>query len=303
MKNRQQFLGAGSIVFATIIYGFFSILARIVGLNLPIFFQNWTRSVVAIAIIICIIYFTKHTLKRMTVKDFIWVWARSLSGSIAFILYFYCINAMPIGTTYFLFYGASSVAGYLLGKILFNEHMTPTKWTALGIALIGLLLIYSINFNNMPFLYILMAFGSGTATAFWNLAPKKIQTYPEIQFVLLDNLLPFPLYLLLSLLTHETWTIPTLTPVWIASLFYGVLFVITGQLVIYGFNRLEAQIGTILMLGEIPMAILLGFIFYKETLTLTTFIGGALIICAMVIPELNLKKNIFVHFISKDSHT
>jgi drug/metabolite transporter (DMT)-like permease len=293
MNNRQQLLGAGSIVFATVIYGFFSILARFIGFNLPIFFQNWTREIVASAILLALLFVTKQTLKHMTTRDFLWVLARAVAGSTAYLLYFYCINTMPIGTTYFLFYGGSSIIGYLLGKLLFNEHMTVTKWVAMCIAICGLLLVYSINFQHTSILYILMALGAGAGTAFWNIAPKKIQIYPTIQLVFLDNLLPIPFYLLLSLITREPWSMPTLTPVWIASLFYGVLFVITGQLVIYGFNRLEAQIGTILMLGEIPLAILLGFLFYKETITPTTLIGGMLIIVAMIIPELHIQmKNV-----------
>jgi drug/metabolite transporter, DME family len=289
MRNNQQLLGAGSILLSTILYGFFVVLSRIVGFNLPIFFQNWTRELVATIILVGIIYFSKQSLKRMTVRDFFWIWARALAGSAAFLMYFYCVNAMPVGTTYFLFYGASSLVGFILGSVLFNEKMTPTKWIAMLFAFLGLLLVYSISFRSMPILYILMALGSGTTTAFWEVVPKKVQTYPTTQFVLLDNLLPIPLYILLSLITHETWTMPAVTLVWAANIFYGILFVLTGQLVVYGFRRLEAQIGSILMLGEIPAAILFGYIFYKETVSPTTLLGGICIIAAVVIPELNMR--------------
>jgi drug/metabolite transporter (DMT)-like permease len=288
MEKRQQLLGAGSILLSTVLYGLFGILARVVGYTIPIFIQGWTRELVASVIIISLIVVTKQKMMRMTKRDFLWTLYRSIMGTIAFLLFFFCVNAMPIGTTYFMFYGSSTVIAYILGKVLFNEHLTQTKILSMVLALLGLLFVYSINFQSLPLLYLLMAFGSGAATAFWDVAPKKLHTFPTIQLVLLDNILPIPLYIFLSLATHETWTSPAFTPVWMASIAYGCLFAVTGQLVVFGFKRLEAQIGSILALGEIPMAILFAFLFFKETITPMTMLGGILIIIALIIPELNM---------------
>jgi len=193
---------------------------------------------------------------------------------------------MQIGTTYFLFYGGSTVVGYMLGKLLFNERMNIIKWISMILATMGLFLIYTINFTNTSILLVLIALGSGATTAFWNVSIKKINTVPSIQLTFLDNALTIPLYIVLSIITKEILTAPAWNTVWIASFGYGLLFVMTGQLIIYGFNRLEAQIGSIIMLAEVPIAILLGFLVYKETITLSTTIGGLFILSAILIPEI-----------------
>jgi len=70
----------------------------------------------------------------------------------------------------------------------------------------------------------------------------------------------------------------------------GSIFIITGQLIIYGFRHLEAQVGSIVMLMEIVFGLFLGFMLYDEVLSVTSLIGGALIIVAVVLPEFNYKK-------------
>jgi len=288
MSKNQKLLGSFSILAATGIYGFFSILARIIGYELPIFFQNWTREIVASVILFLIIIATKTPWKKMKLKEFLWVWLRSMMGSIAFLMFFLSVNQMPIGTTYFLFYGGSTIIGYLLGHFLFYERMTTQKWFSIFFAMIGLGTIYSLHFTNVPLYLIAMALGAGGATAFWNVAMKKLNHFSSLQLTFLDNFLPIFFYVALSLITHETWSVPTLSPVWIASLGYGALFVITGQLVIFGFQRVDAQIGSIFMLAEVPIAILLGYLFYQETITTATLIGGLCIGIAILVPELSL---------------
>jgi drug/metabolite transporter (DMT)-like permease len=288
MKIHQQLFGAGSIIIATIFFASFSVLARIIGFSLPFYYQSIIREGIASCIIFFIICLRKIPLKQMTPESFFWVLLRAFMGSFAFILFYYCVNAIPIGTTYFLFYGSSTIVGYFLGKALFHEHLTSTKIISIIIAIIGLMLIYSINFNSIPFVYMVMAFTTGIANAFWYIIPKKIGNYPTIQLALMDNLLPIPIYIIISFVLKETWTLPIWSAAWIANATYGLLFVFTGQLVIYGMKRIEAQIGTLLMLGEIPGAIILGYAFYQEQVTFATAIGGTLIVLAMIIPEISL---------------
>ncbi len=286
MHTKEQLLGSLSIFTATVIYGFFSILARVVGYSIPIFYQNWTREAVATLLLILMVVATKTAWKPLSPSATKWILLRTVVGSATFLTYFYCINHMPIGTTYFLFYGGTGVFGYLLGMMLFNEKLTPVKWISIMLALSGLLLIFSLNFTNTPLYLILMALAAGAGSAFWYSIVKKVTTYPVIQLTLLDNLIPIPVYIIISLSIGEQWIIPTFTPVWIASFIYGALFVITGSLVVYGFHRVEAQIGTIIMLAEVPIAIFLAFLFYKETISLTAVIGGILILSAILIPEI-----------------
>ena len=63
------------------------------------------------------------------------------------------------------------------------------------------------------------------------------------------------------------------------------MFLITGQLMIYGFRNVSAQLGSLIMLSEVLFGIIIGAVLYKEALSLTVLAGGILVIVAMVLPE------------------
>jgi drug/metabolite transporter (DMT)-like permease len=94
-----------------------------------------------------------------------------------------------------------------------------------------------------------------------------------------------------SILLKEQWTLPSLSAAWIANLLFALMFMTTGQLMIYGFKYVEAQIGSLIMLAEVVFGIIFGFIFYKEAVSITTLVGGVVIISAIILPEIRKKEN------------
>ena len=66
---------------------------------------------------------------------------------------------------------------------------------------------------------------------------------------------------------------------------FGVMFLVTGQLMVYGFSNLEAYTGSLIMLSEILFGLIIGFLFYSEIPSTLTLTGGIIIILAMVLPE------------------
>lgn len=71
---------------------------------------------------------------------------------------------------------------------------------------------------------------------------------------------------------------------------FGVMFLVTGQLMVYGFSNFEAYTGSLIMMSEILFGLIIGFIFYSEVLSPLTLTGGVLIISAMVLPEIKINK-------------
>jgi len=295
MKKNTALLGSLCILAATIIYAGFGVLSRIVGFSIPLFYQNVTRNLFAAFILgVIILLHKKQTWKKMTTKAWKIVFVRAIIGSSSFLLFFYTMNHMEIGLTYFLYYAANTIGGYVLGSLFFKERITPIKWIALVLAFVGLFFIYMINLSHVQPLLVGMAILSGLLVSCWFIIVKKLEGYSAIQINFLDLAFPIIWYTIASLLFKETWSIPQFTPVWIASLFYGACFVITGLLIVYGFKKTEAQIGSLIMLAEIPIATLLAYLVYHESITLLTTLGGLLILVAMTLPELAAlkKKNI-----------
>ncbi|MFZ2024944.1 MAG: DMT family transporter [Microgenomates group bacterium] len=283
----QKLLGSLSILAATVIYAGFGVLSRIVGFTIPLFYQNVTRNLFAALILgIIILANKKQAWKNMTAKTWGTVFIRAIIGSSSFLLFFYTMNHMPIGMTYFLYYAANTIGGYFLGTLFFKERITPMKWIALILAFIGLFFIYMINLSLISPVLVGMALLSGLLVSCWFIIVKKLEGYSAMQINFLDLAFPIIWYSGASLLYKEVWSIPQLTPAWIASLFYGACFVVTGQLIVYGFKKTEAQIGSLIMLAEIPIATLLAYLVYREHITLLTALGGILILVAMTLPEL-----------------
>ncbi len=287
----MKFLGHASIALAAIIYAFFGVLARFVGFSIPIFYQNVTRNTFASLILLFMLFVVqKHTWKPMTPYAWKIVSIRALMGTTSFLLFFYTMNHMPIGMAYFLYYGANTFLGYFLGNLLFHERITNIKWIAFMLAFVGMASMYAFNFSAVSPILFVTAVSAGALCAGWFVIVKKIKGYSATQLTLFDNTLPIIVYLAGSLIMKEQWTMPTASPVWIASFGYGALFIVTGQLIIYGFQRVEAQIGSLILLIEIPIATLLALLFYHEPITLKTTIGGLFILTAIMLPELSALK-------------
>jgi len=288
MKNQR--IGVGSLLLATFLYGFFAILTRTIGFNLPIFFQNWTRSLIELILVSpLLLLFKKWT--KVKVKDFKWMLIRSVGGLFGFYGSYIAFLFIPIGTTYFVFYAGSTIGGYLIGKLLFKEKLNRIKIISLFLAFLGLIFIYLINFEGGKSLYIFLALISGLGTAIWNTFSKKIsRRYSALQLNFIDVFLVFIITFLFSLFVKEHWILPNLSSVWMANGLFALMFFSTGLLIIYGFKYVEAQIGSLIMLAEVVFGVFLGLIFYKEIISFTTLLGGIAIITAIILPEVYRKK-------------
>lgn len=289
--KKKEFVGVSSLLGAAFIYGFFGVLTKMIGYELPLFYQSWTRGFLCAGVLFIGVLWSKNWVK-VEKRDWYWIAIRGFLGSVigffsSFIAFFY----LPIGTAYFIFYGGATISGYIAGKILFKEHLTFVKLASLILAIVGLFIIFyeTMQFSNPLYIAIALLGGFGSAT--WNTTSKKISgRYSATQLNFLDFLIGSTYVFIISLFMKEQWVMPTLTTPWIASLLFAALFISTGQLVIVGFKRVEAQVGTIIMLAEILFGIIFGYLIFKETVTLYSLIGGLIIIAAIVLPELNWKK-------------
>jgi len=283
--KKSKLIGFSSLLAATFLYGFFGIFTRIIGFKLPLFFACWTRTLISAIILFLPFLFLKNwvTVKKNDMK---WIVARATSGLFGFFGSYIAFYNISIGTAYFIFYAGTLIWGYFLGRILFKEKLTFIKIVSLFLALGGLLLIYSLNFRTTNFIYALSALISGFGSATWSIFSKKISgRYSALQLNFMDTFIMFLMVFILSLMIKEPWSWPNFSTPWLASLLFAGIFILTGQLMIYGFKHLDAQIGSLIMLTEVLFGIILGFLFYKEVISLSILIGGLIIIFSIILPQ------------------
>lgn len=288
--EQKETLGILSILGSTFLYGAFGVFTRLIGYKIPLFYASFTRLLFAFLILFLILYSTKK-IKPIKKEDYKWLILRSLAGIVSFVGYYVSFYVIPIGLAYFIFYAGSIISGYFFGKVLFKEKLTKIKIISLILALFGLGIVYLSNIKLNPSIYMLVVLISGFGSAIWDSFSKKISgNYSATQLNMLDNFIDLPILMLISFLLKETWVLPAFNLTWLFNLIFSITFILTGQLMIYGFKYLDVQIASLFMLTEILFGIIFGFIFYKERITLTTLIGGIVIIVAIILPELKFKK-------------
>ncbi len=281
----NRLLGTSVLVLSAFIYSFFAILSRTIGDTLPIFYQNWTRSLLAALVLLVIVLFT-GSWKTIKKQDYPLLLVRPACGLLSFVCLYKAFSVLSVGLALFLLFGSLAISGFIVGKLYFREQLTPLKYYSLIIALLGIGVIYYDGVNLGVSYFMLLPVISGTVTTIWNVIPKKLAHYSTLQMNFVDFGLFTLLSFILSLVFREAWIPVALNTSWLASLLFAFMFTVTGQLVIIGFKNLDAHVASIIMLSEILFGILMGFIFYQESLSLVTLIGGLLIIAAIVLSEL-----------------
>jgi drug/metabolite transporter (DMT)-like permease len=292
MKHTDEVKGAAGLVGAAFIYSFFGILTRTIGFAIPVFYGSFVRQLVSLAIL-AIPLFGKRLWAPIKYKDLPWFFLRSVGGFFGYIGSYFAFYYIPIGTAYFIFYGGSTIAGYFFGKTLLGEKLTKLKVISLLLALAGLILIYIQSIGGGNPLYMGMAFIAGVGTGTWYTFSKKISgRYSDVQLNFTDFSFSCIFMLVLSLIFREQWVAPAFNVLWLANALFILMFISTGQLIVYGFRRLDAQIGSLIMLMEVLFGVVLAYLFYREIPSVWAFVGGALIITAIVLPEIRWKRKV-----------
>lgn len=289
MKS-NKILGTSVLVLSAFIYSFFAILSRTIGDTLPIFYQNWTRSILATLILLVIVHFTRSW-KVVKKQDYALLLLRPVCGIVSFVCLYEAFSVLSVGLGLFLLFGSLTISGFIVGKLYFREQLTPVKYYSLLIALLGIGVIYYDGIEIGASYYMLLPIISGTVTTIWNVIPKKLSHYSTLQMNFVDFALFTLLTFILSLVFQEAWIPISLNTSWLASLLFAFMFIVTGQLVIIGFKHLDAHVASIVMLTEVLFGILIGYIFYQESLSLITLAGGLLIIAAIILSELTSMTN------------
>jgi drug/metabolite transporter (DMT)-like permease len=257
------------------------------GFDIPVLFGAAVRNCVAAPILLLPLFLNK-TFRRMSTRDLGWLVLRAAIGIVGFFGSYYAVFYLPIGTSYFIMFGSSTITSFILGRVLFGEKPSKITYLALILALVGMWLVYSVSLDAHLIKYIWIALIGGVGAAGWNILSKKISDhYSATQLNGLDCLFVALITSVASLAMKEAWVMPSLTTPWLANLLFLVMFLFTGNLVINGFKNIDAQRGSLIMLLEIVFAIIVGQIFFHESLTVIGMLGGGLIIVAAAIPELH----------------
>lgn len=273
--------GIVSLVLLSLVFASMGLFARYLSTGFLLLQQVYLR--IFAAFLLSLIFFRKdihfEKLRKISTKE----WALLFFRSIAMYVFGVTLFTQAIIVTKYSnvsFIGALPTVA-LLGIILLKEKLTFHKLVLILSAFIGVILIAVKDYSH------LFAWGNGELLAFistfafslsyigrkWHTSVLNNQEITVLTF-----LISFIITVLLSLALGQG--IPTAG--WNWSLFIavagaGLFNVINMFLTNYGFQKVEAILASNILTLESVLAIVLGFLFYKEIPIAKELIGGVVI--------------------------
>jgi len=287
--NNQKIKGTSFILMSAFFYASYGVWSRLMANYFGEFSQAWTRALILLVGTLILNFFFKFY-KPIAKKDWIWFGIIALMGLNQAPL-FYGFKHLNIGTATLLFYAALLVGGYLIGKFSFSEKMTKVKLISLGLAILGMLVIYQLTLNSSQLLAVVLIILAGLMGAGGVVFTKKLSgNYPEIQIMTSYFISITVVNFIMSAIFKDSLPALGLTLPWLAQFGYLVAFLVANLAVIQGFRYLEPSVGSLIGLVEIIFGVVFGTVLFGEVIGWGVVIGSILILVAAVLPNVKLKK-------------
>lgn len=298
MQEKNEFKGALSLLASAGIYAFFNVMIR----ELSKMYGDQAQVAArfsATLVLLLLIHLARKRLPRVPKEKMPDIIKLGLTMAGLVTLITVSVNSTKIANTVFLIYAGSISGAFFLGTFILKEAVTRQKIIAISLALIGL------SF----FLAEARAFELGLVTGFLaGLLDSVANTFRKrLKGVNRNSLLVYQ-YSIMVLgtifltLVFSGDIIRTVTISGIAvTIFYAVLLVTLGNLLLYGFQHFDVNVGTVILASELFFALILGVLLYDEIPTLLELTGGLIIFTATTITVFGISKNIKANNSSKQT--
>lgn len=287
MADRLKSLKGSLLIFASALcFASYGVWARLLGSQFDVFCQGWVRSVIILLILLPFTIFGKR-LKPIKKEDRGWFAVTMICTVFTQAPLYFAFNHLPLGTATFIFYGFFLITSYGVGWFFLAEKMTPVKVISLLLAFIGLLFIFGLSLAvfsaGAMLLAALSGMGSGGEVA---TSKRSTQRYSSFQITVYSWILILATHLPISLILGEPQVFPAFNLEWMAMLGYAASGLAGFWLVIEGFKYVDASIGGLIGLLEIPLSVLLGVVLFEDHIALSVILGGCVIIVSAILPDI-----------------
>ncbi|MBI5007482.1 MAG: DMT family transporter [Nitrosomonadales bacterium] len=236
------------------------------------------RSLFSLLIVYAMLHRAKVRLSTRHWQGHLW---RGLSGTVAMLLFFYCITVLPLATAITLNYTSSLFISALTVLVLKEKFHIPLS-SALVIGFVGVVLLLHPTLEQEQFAGGLLGLASGflAAIALLNVRQLGVLGEPGMRVVFYFNLI--------ATVASGAWMLQdTLHPLAFADL--PLLIAIGASATVAQLAMTRAyRIGQTLVVGSlaystIVFSALFGLLFWQETLSASAWFGIALIIASSML--------------------
>lgn len=192
-------------------------------------------------------------------------------------LYFWSLKYLPVADALAIFF-VQALAVTMLSPFMLGEHVGIRRWIATIVGFIGTLIIIRPGFQTFN-LGILLALGSGFATAVYMLLTRKIAGRANaILTTLHTNAAGM---VLVSIAVIFVWKPPT-TEQWMLFVLLALFATVGHYLIVRSFDYAEASMLAPFSYTEIIMAVIGGWYFFGDFPDKWTFIGVGILIASAI---------------------
>ncbi len=203
------------------------------------------------------------------------------------LLFTVAVNLTTLGNAVFLVYGGSIITSLVVGTLVLKEKLTATKLLAIGLALAGLAM-YSSALLSLS-LGVVAAVGSGLLDGLSNSIRKTLAGVDRNSILLYQYAFGTVMALaVLAIWPQDAIRTISLGPI-IAGLIFAGSLIGLGNLLLYGFQHFDVNVGTVILATELFFATLVGLIFFGEIPAPHELIGGFIIFAASILSAVDLK--------------
>ncbi len=271
---------------AAFIFGVFSILIRAINDMFGVAAQSAIRFGVAL-LFLAIFNVVTRRFQKIPRGALMRIAFLGLSTAGLILLFTYSVNHTKISTSVCLQYAGTIVTSFILGTVVFKEKITVYKLAAISIAAVGLVCYTGINITLS--LGMLAAFGSGIFDGISHSLRKSLSAYHLPRTLQLQYQFSFGVFAMTVVAFFSSGPIikTVSLPAIAATLLFAALLICTGNLMLYGFQHFDVNVGAVILASEIFFASLLGYIFFRELPTGREAVGGLFIFIAATLSTID----------------
>lgn len=287
-KNTNNLVkGSTFIALSAFFYASYGIWTKLMTGFFAEFNQAWIRALLSLLILVPIGIIGKQfaSIKKI---DWPWFLVISLAGGLNQAPIFFGFSNLNIGTATLLFYTTLVMGSFIFGKLFFAEKISLIKGLSLILAIIGMSIIYSFSLGNHEILpAILIALAGLMGSSVTTFSKKLSNNYSETQILTSIFASMLIINFLISLLLKEKPPALIINVAWLSQLAYAISMLIANSFVITGYKHLQPSIAGLIGLLEIIFATTFGIIIFADKLTISTIIGGGVILLAIALPQIS----------------
>ncbi len=285
LKKSDRLVGAGALLSSAIIYATFSLLIR----ESSVMFSNSAQVAIRFAVAALLVCLFRLIWKRtlgLPKRHLLLVLALGAIFAGVVILFTISVNETKIANSVFLLYAGSIVASLVFGTVVLKEKLTIGKVVAIVIAICGLamygnnLLAFSIG--------VIAGFTSGLFDGVGNGIRKMLKGVDRSLVILYSYAVGAIVAVIVALMSGEQWISQVHPGSIIAMLVFVGLMIGISNLLLYGFQHFDVNVGTVILSCELVFATILGYVFFRESPTPQEVLGGVLIFIASILAVVDL---------------